>query len=108
MPAPRRARRWQRVRGHAERLPAASRWPQAPASRPIAEAQDKCAGLARGRRLVGSGSWVSPDKLLSLQLFEAFPGVHQVLALLEFLEQALEQRDCLSFLIGSGERLRQI
>src|SRR5688572_5106108 len=46
--------------------------------------------------------------LLSLQFIEAFACVLCVLALAELLEQALEQRDSLRFLIGSGEAFRQI
>src|SRR4029453_14831475 len=47
-------------------------------------------------------------KLLSLQFFEAPLRVFAVLAPFEFSEDALEERDRLSFLIGSGERFRQI
>src|SRR5262245_38894983 len=48
------------------------------------------------------------DKLLSLQLFDAPPGLDEIFARLEFAQQALEVGQCLGFLIGSGQTFRQI
>src|SRR5258707_249671 len=50
----------------------------------------------------------APDKLLSLQLFDALLRLVQELAGLEFGQQALEVGQCLGFLIGSDQSFRQI
>ena len=75
--------------------------------------QDSGGGSGRHRSLSLTGGpkracAPTSASLLSLQFIEAFPCVLCVLARPEFLEQAFEQRDCLRFLIGSGEAFRQI